>query len=369
MSTHPYADAAPWRLWRRAVAAPAPQDVDPVVDFPFRITPQSRVVTAGSCFAQHIARHLRQSGYCYHVTEAAHPLLDGPTAEAFGYGIYSARYGNVYTARQLLQLARRAYGQFVPREEAWAEDGRFFDPFRPAIQPGGFASRLELQLDQAQHFAALRRALAELDVFIFTLGLTECWESIEDGAVFPLCPGTAHGRFDAAKYRLRVLTVDETVQDLREFLTLLRQVNPAARAILTVSPVPLVATAENQHVLVATVAAKSVLRAAADVICREGLAAYFPSYEIVTSPAARGAYFAADLRSVTEAGVAHVMGLFFRHAASGATATQAPAPATPDAFAVMREAVAVLCDEELLDAAPADRRNQADAIYTSQNSL
>jgi hypothetical protein len=348
MSTHPYADAAPWRLWRRAVAAPAPQDVDPVVNFPFRIAPEHRVVTAGSCFAQHIARHLREAGYRYLVTEPPHPLLDGPTAEAYGYGVYSARYGNVYTARQMLQLAQRAYGELVPREEIWAENGRFFDPFRPTIQPEGFASRLELQLDQAQHFAAVRRALEEVDVFIFTLGLTECWESIEDGAVFPLCPGTARGEFDPAKYRLRILTVDETAADLRALLALLRRVNAAAQVILTVSPVPLVATAENQHVLVATVAAKSILRAAADVICREGLAAYFPSYEIVTSPSARGAYFAADLRSVTEDGVAHVMGLFFRHAASGVAALPAAAPA-PDAFAAMRDAVAVLCDEELLD--------------------
>ena len=34
-----------------------------------------------------------------------------------GYGIYSARFGNIYTARQLLQLIQRAYGEFVPVED------------------------------------------------------------------------------------------------------------------------------------------------------------------------------------------------------------------------------------------------------------
>lgn len=351
MSTHPYSDAAPWRLWRRAVAAPAMADVDPVVDFPFRIIPQDRVVTAGSCFAQHIARHLRAQGYNYWVTEPAHPLLNAATAEAFGYGVYSARYGNLYTARQLLQLTRRAYGNFLPLDDVWAEDGAYFDPFRPAIQPGGFASRLEFQLDQAQHFAAVRRAMAELDVFIFTLGLTESWEDSRDGAVFPLCPGTARGTFDPARHQLRNLSVAETAQDLRDFIALLHSVNPAARVILTVSPVPLVATAEPQHVLTATTYAKANLRVAAEMMSREGLAAYFPSYEIITSPYTRGAYFADDLRSITEDGVAHVMRLFFKHASSGAIAPAAAAAPRPDAFAMMRETVEVLCDETALDPA------------------
>ena len=68
------------------------------------------------------------------------PLLGEPLAEAQGYGLYSARYGNIYTARQLRQLIDRAYGNFSPVEDIWTQpDGSVLDPFRPSVQPGGFA--------------------------------------------------------------------------------------------------------------------------------------------------------------------------------------------------------------------------------------
>ncbi len=350
MSIHPYSHAQPWRLWRRAIASPAPQDVDPVVSFPFAIAAEDRIVTAGSCFAQHIARHLGKRGFNHHITEPSHPLLDSETAALFQYGIYSARYGNIYSARQLLQLFQRAHGLFVPAEPAWEEGGVFFDPFRPSIQPDGFASRAEFYLDLAQHFAAVRRAFAELDVFVFTLGLTEIWESTQDGAVYPVCPGVLHGRFDAARYRLRNLSVQENVDDLLAFLALLRGVNPGARMILTVSPVPLVATAEPQHVLAATTYSKSVLRVAAEIVARTHHVGYFPSYEIITGSFSRGRYFAQDCRSVTEEGVEHVMRIFFEHLTERhSVERRSPAASGQHAFSAGQALVQSICEEESLD--------------------
>ena len=71
--------------------------------------------------------------------------------------------------------------------------------------------------------------------------------------------------------------------------------------------------------LVATSYSKAVLRGGLrDRQQRTGQCdnvAYFPSYEIVTGPFARGSYFAEDLRSVTEEGVSHVMRMFFKYLA------------------------------------------------------
>ena len=36
-------------------------------------------------------------------------------------GLFTARYGNIYTSHQLLQLLRRTYGTFVPQDNAWTE--------------------------------------------------------------------------------------------------------------------------------------------------------------------------------------------------------------------------------------------------------
>src|SRR5471030_1640944 len=114
MTQHPYANAPDYARWSRAVARPAPGDVDPVVRLPFKISRTDKVAAAGSCFAQHISRHLREGGFSFLVTEPAHPILPADVAEAFNYGVFTARFGNLYTARQLLQLLRRAYGRFTP---------------------------------------------------------------------------------------------------------------------------------------------------------------------------------------------------------------------------------------------------------------
>jgi hypothetical protein len=334
------------------MAQTAPGEIDPMISAPWRISATDRLATAGSCFAQHLVRRLRAAGLQHLETETAHPTLSPEIVETFGYGLFSARYGSIYTARQLLQLFRRAYGRFTPLDDIWPDEtGKFFDPFRPAVQPGGFPTRREFELDRRQHFAALRTLFESADVFVFTLGLTECWSDKVDGAVYPLCPGVAAGRFDPDRHVLLNFGVQETIDDLDAFLAELRAVNPAVRMILTVSPVPLAATAEPRHVWTATTLSKAVLRVAAEELARRPGVVYFPAYEIITSPASRGAYFEADLRSVAQAGVDHVMRVFFAHLVEpGAVVAQpAPAPAADPYLEQARRAMDVICEEAQLD--------------------
>lgn len=355
--THPYKQAPDYAFWKRSVAEPEPSLVDPVVSFPFRIAPTDKVATGGSCFAQHIARFLAKSGYAYMVTEPGHPVLSQEAREAFNYGVFSARYGNIYTSRQLLQLMLRAYGEFEPVDDIWvAADGSLLDPFRPTIQPQGFPTLQEFRRDRQQHFAAVREIFETTDVFVFTLGLTEGWINAQDGAAYPVCPGVAGGVFDAGRHKFHNEDVAEVVANVSAFITRLKSINPSVRVILTVSPVPLAATAEDRHVLVSTTYSKSVLRVAADMLSKQfDDVAYFPSYEIITGNYSRGAYYAANLRDVIEPGVEHVMRLFFKHATT-AQAEAAPLQATAlkaraDDAALKRSAeiAKVICDEELLN--------------------
>jgi hypothetical protein len=354
MADHPYRNLPDKAFWRRSVAAAKPHTVDPVGAFDLRLTPETRVATAGSCFAQHIARHLRNSGFNYYVTERGHPIIPESVRGRHNYGMFSARYGNIYTARQLLQLFLRAYGRFSPLEDAWFEqDGSVLDPFRPTVQPHGFISVAEMHADRRQHFAAVREMFETLDVFVFTLGLTECWASRVDGAVFPLCPGVEGGSFDAEKHVFQNQDVNEIVSDMSEFINNLSSVNMNASVVLTVSPVPLIATAEpDAHVLSATTYSKSVLRVAAEMLRRRHPhVQYFPSYEIVTGTFSRGRYFAQDLRNVTEEGVAHVMRVFLEHAIAGGP-LHGPVPLEneqDDFIARAEEFVQVECDEVALD--------------------
>lgn len=353
---HPYTHLDDTAYWKRSIAALDLNEVDPVVSFPFRITPEQRIVTAGSCFAQHLSTRLQQSGFNYFVTEKLPNLFPKKIAYDLGYGIFSARYGNIYTTRQLLQLFKRAYGKVTAKEDYWTdEDNNYIDPFRPRVQEGGFSSEEEYWIDRQQHYKAIKKAFKRLDIFVFTLGLTESWQSREDGMVYPLCPGVAGGNFDPDKYQFINFGVEETTADLLEFIDLLRHVNPKAKIILTVSPVPLIATYEPQHILNSTTYSKSVLRVSCEqVVKARDNVVYFPSYEIITGSYTRGKYFAEDLRSVTQEGVDHVMRLFMRHC------TTTPTSSKPKERPVGKKKVnyqketeqllEIFCDEEVLDA-------------------
>lgn len=362
--THPYRNLPAYTRWSRAVAGLDYQAVNPVIGFPFKVSPQDKVATGGSCFAQHIARRLKASGYNYFVTEPGHELAQEGLAERYNYGIYSARYANLYTTRQLVQLIERAYGERQPVDHHWAlENGRFVDPLRPTIEPNGFSSLPELEADRRQHLTSVRRMFEELDVFVFTLGLTEAWIDSVDGSVFPVCPGVAGGEFDPDRHIFHNFSVSEVIGDLRIAIDRILAVNPGARFILTVSPVPLVATAEDRHVLVSTTYSKSVLRVACDEIARSygNRVGYFPSYEIIMGTFNRGRYFAQDLRSVTEEGVSHVMRVFMETVSSGGGDTPLPQATENSAEAALsrlEEFQRVVCEEELLELA----RKQEEAV-------
>lgn len=313
---HPYVGRPPYAFWSRAPGHNGKGVLDPVTDVPFRIHRSEAIVTAGSCFAQHVARNLTKAGFNHLVTERAHPIVPEAVAVEHGYGMYSARYGNIYTARQLLQLLQRAYGIFKPCANEWeSPDGSFVvDPFRPQVQPGGFSSVAELEADRHQHLAAVRLAVEEMDVLVFTLGLTEAWSDRRDGAVFPIAPGVAGGTYDPDDVAFSNFDLQATWGDLRAALSLIRDRNPHVRIILTVSPVPLNATYEDRNVWVSTTWSKSVLRLAAEHAAQEfSQCCYFPSYEVITNPHIRARYYARDGRSVLAAGVDHVMQLFLRH--------------------------------------------------------
>lgn len=354
---HPYQNLKDYAFWSRSMSRVDRTDVDPVTVSPKFIEKHHLIATAGSCFAQHLARRLQGMGYNYFVAEKVHPILGPAIAEQNNYGVFSARYGNIYTARQLLQLYRRAFEGLKPNDDHWNTTGVFVDPLRPTSQPGGYRTLAELVRDREHHLWCVRDMFQRLDYFIFTLGLTEAWVNGSDGVVYPVCPGVVDGRFDPEKHVFHNFTYEEVVNDMRDFLSALRRVNEKAQVILTVSPVPLVATKEERHVLVSTTYSKSVLRVVCDTLAREfKYVHYFPSYEIITGQHAAGAYYASDLREIDESGVDHVMRVFAKHFLAEqpeeihAASISAPDQRESDLRKLAQTFVEVECDERLLDA-------------------
>ncbi len=349
--SNPYRGLPATNFWSQAVALAPLGGLDPVIATKFTITAADKVSTMGSCFAQHISRHLERTGLTYFVTEDAPAELTRAEADQRNFRVFSARFGNVYTVRQARQLFDRAFGSFEPADDVWGLDGSYVDAFRPQIEPQGFASIEQMRLSRSEHLAAVRSLFIDSDVVVFTLGLTESWESTIDGAIYPVAPGVHGGDFSSEHYRFVNFSAAEVTADLRHFVEQIRFANPAVRVLLTVSPVPLIATYAQRHVLVSNTVSKATLRVAAAAVTDEyDFVEYFPSYEIIAGSAFGAQYFEPDLRQVSALGVAHVMRIFAKHMIASGSGAVAALPAEHD-WPLSALTAAVVCDEEAIEAA------------------
>ncbi|OAN74589.1 hypothetical protein A8B78_03945 [Jannaschia sp. EhC01] len=352
MTRSPYSGLPARAFWRGGVAGASPFPPD-IYRPKLALTRDTKVFTAGSCFAQHVGAAMKAAGINVIDAEPARRGLSPDTAQRFGYGVYSARFGNIYTVKQFRQLVAEMGGA-QPALPVWERDGRFWDAQRPGVEPDGLATP-EIVLEmRAAHLAALARALQEADVIVFTLGLTEAWEHIETGTVYPTAPGTIAGDYDPEVFRFANHGVADIIEDFTALEEALGALNPDLKWLLTVSPVPLAATASGEHVLPATVRSKSALRVVCDMLTEASERIdYFPSYELVTSPAHAHSVFADDLRSVRPEIVAQIMQTFLQaHGLADPCEEGAKAPEEGRETA-QDEAI---CEDILLDAfAPESR--------------
>ncbi len=305
-----------------------------------------KVATAGSCFAQNLAPYLRRSSLAFVDVETPPRLMAAKVAARFGFGQFSARTGNIYTARQLRQLIDDVVEHRVRDCAVWEHQGRFFDALRLQVEPSGFETEDELRLHRYDHLGRVRQMIAAADVLVFTLGLTEAWTDTQSGTVFSSAPGVVAGTYVAGQHEFVNFGFEQVREDLLQALAAMRSINPAIRLILTVSPVPLSATATGSHVLAATTYSKAVLRAVAgELSTTQAGFDYFPSYEMITSHVLTEPQFAPDGRHVRPEAVARVMQAFF--AAHPEVALDAMAPEPGEDLAAVAD---LACEEAMLDA-------------------
>ena len=314
MGKNPYSDLPKSAFWKTGVAQETPYAIEGIYKKKFEISAEARIATAGSCFAQHISRHLKKNGYNVLDVEPPPPGLPENLHQKFGYSMYSARYGNIYTIRQLLQLAQEVAGEWTPQNYIWEKNGKFYDALRPAVEPEGLDSLKEVVEHRKYHISRVKELFESLDLFIFTLGLTEMWVHKKSGTVYPTAPGALVGDFDEHLYEFQNAEFSAIICDFNLFQKVLWKVRGGKpfKCLLTVSPVPLTATASGKHVLQSTVYSKSILRSVAGQLStNQEHIDYFPSYEIVTNPRMHSTAFVDNLRSVRNEAVEIVMKHFF----------------------------------------------------------
>ena len=292
-------------------------DTLPYVERLGLIGPETPVGSAGSCFAIEIARELQGRGLNYvRAEDEAAGVAAGVIMTGFDAGQtqtrFPANWGLMFNAPSFRQSAEKAFGErdlprlLIPVRATSPEAPLVYcDPFREGV---AFLTPEAYAADYDRHVAACREALLRCKVFVVTLGLNECWEYLPAGAVLARNP---RERSLLPYLRPRILTVEENVADMQRFIDIVRAHNPDFTLIVSVSPVPMIATVRGaeQHVIAANGHAKSVLRVAAERIAETNRDThYFPGYEMGTIGSRQP--WAADQRHFSADAVGRVMDLF-----------------------------------------------------------
>ena len=349
MGTNPYSDLPKSAFWKTGVAQENPYAIEGIYKKKFDIPPDAKIATAGSCFAQHISRHLKKNGYNVLDVEPPPPGLPENLHQKFGYSMFSARYGNIYTVRQLLQLAQEVAGEWAPQNYIWEKNGKFYDALRPAVEPEGLDSPEEVFEHRQVHVSKVKEIFESLDLFIFTFGLTEMWTHKESGTVYPTAPGSLVGEFDESLFEFNNAQFSSIIDDFNRFQDILKKIRrgKCCKCLVTVSPVPLTATASGKHVMLSSIYSKSTLRSVAGQLSdNQAHIDYFPSYEIVTNPRLHSSAFSDNLRSVRDEAIETVMRHFFNEHPMIKTSTEK----TNSSEHSIHLLEAVQCEEALTEA-------------------
>jgi len=335
-------DENPKRYWKTGVANQSPFNIHQLYRKKFNII-NDKIMTAGSCFSQHIHQYLIQNKFNLLDFEPAPASMSYECSVKKGYNLFSARYGNIYTVRQLLQLAQQTISDNQHCDIIWHFDGKYYDALRPTIVCS--KSRDEIIYMRLQHLTRVYKLFKEFDCFIFTLGLTEMWSDVTNGIIYPVYPEKIIPNFNLDNLKFINATYEEIVKDFNLFIDILKEIRCGRefKIILTVSPVPLIATAGDDHILVRNSYSKSILRTVAAHLCNRDFIDYFPSYEIVTNPRASSAYYDSNLRSIKKDLVPDIMNHFFsEHAFTNITS---------------KRPYDIICEEEMLNVIAIDKKN------------
>jgi len=280
-------------------------DVFPIVHSPrFPIARDARFFCMGSCFARNIEEHLIYLGLNVLSKRIVAPAEEWPARTT---GLV-----NKFTSESILNEVRWALtppDAGDPLLYSQVAEGWLDLQLAPGVRPVSLDRAVERRTYLTHnYFARLRSA----DIVVLTLGLNEVWKDHARDVYLNVAPTLWEVRRNKGRYSLEITDVAANLAALVAIREVIKTLNPSARMIVTVSPVPLSGTFSGVDIVRANTLSKAVLRAAAEAFVQDhDDVDYFPSYEIVTHSPRHRAY-AHDRLHVMDDVVGAIMGLFTR---------------------------------------------------------
>lgn len=214
---------------------------------PFAIEPRERMLFVGSCFADNIGRRFVEDKFRATVNP----------------------YGVMYNPASIMHTVKRWTEELVAAQSEASDSGS----------------------DVRQ---AIRKAP---QTAVFTLGTNHVYILNETGEIVDNCRKRPQRLFTE-----RELSVDECADYLRDTVTMLRQINPSVRIIITVSPIRYAKYGFHGSQL-----SKATLLLAADKLTKEmDNVVYFPAYEIVNDELRDYRFYREDMLHPTDQAVEYI---------------------------------------------------------------
>jgi hypothetical protein len=267
----------------------------------FQIDRAEAFFCIGSCFARNIEEHLIYRGVDVLSRRIISPKQEWPhRVNGFVNKFTTSSMRNEVDWMVAPPAIDRSLFQEQP--DGWVD--LQLSPHMPAVALERAVERRRYLT--AEYFARLR----QVSIVVLTLGLNEVWFDRATSRHLNAPPSFHATRRDPERYELQVTDVADNVAELIEIRRLILSVNPRARFVVTVSPVPLSETFSGRDVLVANLYSKSTLRAAADAFAQAyDDVDYFPGYDMITM-APRAAVYDPDCLHVSDAAVGSVVQTF-----------------------------------------------------------
>lgn len=214
---------------------------------PFAIEPRERMLFVGSCFADNIGRRFVDDKFRATVNP----------------------YGVMYNPASIMHTVKRWTEELVAAQSEASDSG-----------------------------SDVRKAISEApQTAVFTLGTNHVYILNETGEIVDNCRKRPQRLFTE-----RELSVDECADYLREAVTMLRQINPSVRIIITVSPIRYAKYGFHGSQL-----SKATLLLAADKLTKEiDNVVYFPAYEIVNDELRDYRFYREDMLHPTDQAVEYI---------------------------------------------------------------
>lgn len=214
---------------------------------PFAIEPRERMLFVGSCFADNIGRRFVDDKFRATVNP----------------------YGVMYNPASIMHTVKRWTEELVAAQSEASDSG----------------SDVSQAINEAPQTA------------VFTLGTNHVYVLNETGEIVDNCRKRPQRLFTE-----RELSVDECADYLRDAVTMLRQINPSVRIIITVSPIRYAKYGFHGSQL-----SKATLLLAADKLTKEmDNVVYFPAYEIVNDELRDYRFYREDMLHPTDQAVEYI---------------------------------------------------------------